>query len=202
MALNCVNCGGGLQPVGNRNYFSCPYCQSFHFPETTPDGVTVLGEDTKYDCPVCEEKLVAATIHGDRIRYCQRCRGFLADNPSFGRIVHRKRAAQQSSTHVPVPFSPAELKRRVKCPRCRKLMDVHPYHGGGNAVIDTCYRCHLIWLDAGEVSVIGEYPGRSPKPVSLPEPEPTPRHQREDTDTATALGGDVITIFGFRIKVR
>jgi Zn-finger nucleic acid-binding protein len=39
-------------------------------------------------------------------------------------------------------------------------MDVHPYYGPGNAVIDTCGRCALIWLDHGELKVIVTAPER------------------------------------------
>jgi Zn-finger nucleic acid-binding protein len=36
-------------------------------------------------------------------------------------------------------------------------MDAHPYFGGGNAVVDTCERCGLVWLDAGELAIIERY---------------------------------------------
>jgi Zn-finger nucleic acid-binding protein len=36
-------------------------------------------------------------------------------------------------------------------------MDTHPYGGGGNAVIDSCFVCRLVWLDAGELTVLERY---------------------------------------------
>jgi hypothetical protein len=36
-------------------------------------------------------------------------------------------------------------------------MEAHPYFAGGNAVVDTCERCQLIWLDAGELAIIERY---------------------------------------------
>jgi Zn-finger nucleic acid-binding protein len=36
-------------------------------------------------------------------------------------------------------------------------MDAHPYYGGGYAVIDTCESCGQVWLDAGELALIGNY---------------------------------------------
>ncbi|MEZ5361359.1 MAG: hypothetical protein R2748_03195 [Bryobacterales bacterium] len=33
-------------------------------------------------------------------------------------------------------------------------MDVHPYHGPGNAIVDTCGDCLLVWLDHSELTVI------------------------------------------------
>jgi Zn-finger nucleic acid-binding protein len=189
--MNCVNCGAGLQPVGNRNYFRCPYCETFHFPAETEDGIAVVGRETQHGCPVCAKPLTTAAIDGHEVSYCKVCRGFLADNATFSRIVQLKRA-KNSSPAVPIPFEQDELKRRVSCPSCKKPMDTHPYHAGGNAVIDTCHRCRLVWLDAGELTVLGRYQSRSgPVAVPLPrvpvppEPEPEP----------------VIDLFGFRIRL-
>ena len=39
-------------------------------------------------------------------------------------------------------------------------MDVHPYYGPGNVIIDTCGKCHLVWLDFGELKQIGDVPGQ------------------------------------------
>ena len=39
-------------------------------------------------------------------------------------------------------------------------MDVHPYYGPGNVVIDSCRRCDVIWLDFGELEQITRAGGR------------------------------------------
>lgn len=39
-------------------------------------------------------------------------------------------------------------------------MDVHPYYGPGNVVIDSCTACSLIWLDYGELQQMTDAPGR------------------------------------------
>lgn len=158
--MNCENCGGGLQPVGNRSYFRCPYCETFHFPEETVDGVAAVGAESQFDCPVCEKPLVSAAIDGHSVCYCPACRGFLAENDVFGHIVQQRRAERAAAIPDCKPFAPDELRRRVSCPRCERAMDTHPYHGGGNAVIDTCFSCRLVWLDAGELTVIVRYPAR------------------------------------------
>jgi Zn-finger nucleic acid-binding protein len=188
--LNCTNCGAALQPVGNRPYFRCGHCLTFHFPQETEDGVTVVGDPADSDCPVCDERLTHATIFGHPVGYCLKCRGFLATNRTFGRVVQLKRANQVPHPQVPLPFAADELRRRVKCPRCRKPMDTHPNHGGGNAVIDTCHRCQLVWLDAGELTVIGSYQGRTtPHGIPLPAPRATEPAEPE------------IDLFGFRIRL-
>jgi Zn-finger nucleic acid-binding protein len=38
-------------------------------------------------------------------------------------------------------------------------MEVHPYYGPGNVVVDSCCHCGLVWLDAGEISMIETAPG-------------------------------------------
>jgi Zn-finger nucleic acid-binding protein len=196
--MNCANCGAALEPVGNRNYFRCPYCQTFCFPEETEDGVAVVGGETPLDCPICSKQLTRAAIEGHAVSYCKTCRGFLASNETFGVLVQLKRARNGPAPPVPLAFAPAELKRRVKCPRCRKPMDTHPYFGGGNAVIDTCDRCFLVWLDAGELTVLGQYQSRSgtvltppervleSEPKAVPDPKPEPL---------------VISLFGFPIRL-
>lgn len=188
--MNCTNCGAGLRPVGNRNYFRCSYCETFHFPEEVGDGIAVVGGDADHACPVCADPLTHAAVEGHEVAYCGRCRGFLAANATFGRIVQSKRARREGVPHVPLPFSPEELKRRIGCPRCKKRMDTHPYHAGGNAVIDTCHRCHLVWLDAGELTVIGSYTGRR-GPAPLPPPPSPP----------AAAPKPVFSLFGFRIDL-
>jgi Zn-finger nucleic acid-binding protein len=191
--MNCPNCGAALQPVGNRDYFRCAYCETFHFPEETGDGVALVAGETQHDCPICTRQLVPAAIEGHPVSYCRICRGFLAANATFSQIVQIKRA-KNATPHIALPFDRAELSRRVMCPCCRKPMDTHPYHAGGNAVIDTCHRCRVVWLDAGELTVLGRYQGRSgpiaaplprePLPPSPPEPEPV-----------------FISLFGFPIRL-
>lgn len=189
--MNCTNCGAGLRPVGNRDYFRCPYCETFHFPEETEDGIAGLGSATPYACPVCADPLTAAAIDGHEVGYCRTCRGFLSSNAAFGRIVQAKRAKCGSPDHVALPFAPEELRRRVSCPRCRKPMDSHPYHAGGNAVIDTCARCAVVWLDAGELTVIGRYPNRTRATAGLPPlPPSTVADDRPEID-----------ILGFRVRL-
>jgi hypothetical protein len=40
------------------------------------------------------------------------------------------------------------------------MMDVHPYFGPGNVIIDTCGTCDLVWLDFGELKQIEDAPGQ------------------------------------------
>jgi len=155
--MNCRNCGAAMQPVGNRSYFRCDHCSTFDFPATNGDGVADVGAVTELPCPVCQVNLSVGAIEGHTVRYCTACQGFLATNADFGEIVPKKRNQFSDQPTIPRSFDPKELQRRLKCPQCRKMMDTHPYGGGGNAVVDTCDRCKLIWLDAEELEVIARY---------------------------------------------
>lgn len=155
--MNCSGCGATLRPVGNRSHFQCGHCGSFHFPEPTDEGVVPLGDPTRWVCPVCVLPLQSALIDGEAVIYCDQCRGFATTMGSFGRIVNKRRTKHSPQEKVCDPFDPEELQHGVKCPGCQKEMDRHPYYGGGNAVVDTCDLCNLIWLDAGELGVIERY---------------------------------------------
>ena len=50
---------------------------------------------------------------------------------------------------IPSPVDESELERKVMCPKCHQKMDTHYYFGGGHAVMSTCERCELHWLDGG-----------------------------------------------------
>jgi Zn-finger nucleic acid-binding protein len=161
--MNCPNCGATMQLVPRRDYFACEYCTSFHFPKqaaASSDGVTVLGEDSDMSCPVCQQRLVVASIAKRRVLHCEACRGVLATNENFADLMKRRRATYTGGDVRPEPINPEELERTVTCPKCRKPMDTHPYYGPGNAVVDTCGQCFLIWLDHGEIAALEKAPGR------------------------------------------
>jgi len=155
--MNCPDCGAAMQLMGNRRYFRCDHCGNFQFHEETGDGVSPLGQPAGIDCPVCRTALQTALIEGEPVAYCDHCRGFLAQLDAFGRLVQKRRAAHGPDEQVTEPFDPEELKRRLACPCCHKRMEAHPYFGGGNAVVESCEHCHMIWLDAGELAIIERF---------------------------------------------
>jgi Zn-finger nucleic acid-binding protein len=146
-----------------RGYFVCHYCTAFHFPGAagaSPDGVQGLDEESDRSCPVCGVRLVGGAIDGLRVLYCESCRGVLASNDTFAEIVRTRRARFDGEPDRPRMLDKAELQREVRCPGCDRVMDVHPYYGPGNVVVDTCAACSLIWLDHGEIAAIERAPGR------------------------------------------
>jgi Zn-finger nucleic acid-binding protein len=146
-----------MKCAGNRPHLICRNCKQFHFAEETGDGVTVLGEPTGANCPVCGVPLKSAEIEGQTVCYCERCRGFLTQFDAFGHIVCRRRSRYALQDNPAEGFDPVELQRVLSCPNCHEHMEAHPYFGGGNAVVDSCESCQLIWLDAGELVLIERF---------------------------------------------
>lgn len=188
--MNCRNCGAAMTLVAGRDYFRCDYCLSFHFPAGTgEDGVHIVGGTSGLACPVCREPLKDGRVEGEPVQYCPRCRGFLTGNASFSNVVRERRLKRPAGIN-PHGFDPTELKRVIDCPRCEKRMDTHPYYGGGRVVVDTCPRCALIWLDAGELTVIERHNPRA----LVSNPSPPPAIPLDD-------GSDLLATFmGWRIE--
>jgi Zn-finger nucleic acid-binding protein len=154
MTHNCTNCGAPLTAVEGRLHMRCEHCASLWFPPESEEGVRTIHEAAEYDCPVCAVSLTAAEIEELPVAYCTQCRGILATTRELYQIVQIRRLRARG------PFAPerrvdaSELSRLLACPSCRETMSVHPYYGPGNAVVDTCGDCLLVWLDHSELSVI------------------------------------------------
>jgi len=164
----CENCGAAMELVRGRDYFCCPYCGSFAFPERSDDGLVVLGEAAELACPICSQPLTTASVSEVRVLHCPACRRVLVRQESFSTLVKLIRA--EATVHLdPLrPLNRQELEREIACPSCGAVMDTHPYYGPGNVVIDHCTRCRLIWLDYGELAEIRDAPGRDREGGSRP----------------------------------
>ena len=164
--MNCPNCAAALELLPGRTHLRCPYCTSLAFPEPLNEGVVPLDGEHAADCPACRQKLVNGALDGDRVGHCQKCRGILLTSDHFARVVTWLRESGQVWTRGAEPIDPRELRKTRHCPKCRRRADTHVYGGGGNAVIDSCARCRLVWLDAGELTMLGRFvPERTARPV-------------------------------------
>ena len=173
-----------MELFDRRRYYHCRHCGSFHFIESEAvDGVRLLERrDRARTCPLCEGPLAHSELDERLVvEHCERCRGVLLARTTFGHAVALRRAAATGPGVPPVPIDRRELERHLNCPSCRTRMDVHPYLGPGNIVIDTCSRCDLVWLDRGELKQIADAPGsdrgvRRPAPPtrSVPHKLPAP----------------------------
>ena len=161
--MNCRNCAAPMELFDRRRYYFCRHCGTFEFLERGEvDGIRVL--ERKADalpCPLCRAQLAKALLD-DRhvVQHCEQCRGVLLERTAFTGAVMGRRARVTGPGAPVVELDRRELDRRVACPSCRKMMEVHPYYGPGNVIIDTCAACDLVWLDFGELKQISEAPGQ------------------------------------------
>ena len=161
--MNCPKCGAPLRHQEGRGHLQCDFCASIQLLDRngiSSDGVVSLGEEVAECCPVCSGHLTKAVLDGVTVLFCHDCRGLLLANDAFAEIVQNRRARYDNAPITPPPFDPTELDRKIKCPHCHRHMDTYAYYGPGNVVIDGCPRCHLVWCDHGEVTVIEKAPGR------------------------------------------
>jgi LSD1 subclass zinc finger protein len=160
--MKCNNCGAPLTLVEGRDHYVCAYCATFHYPprdEPDHDGLVALEQASDAQCPRCDAALAEGMLDSRRVAYCARCRGMLLSNDDFAFIIRKRRAEYTGPAVKPAPLDAAELKRWARCPGCGGRMDVHPYYGPGSVVIDSCGRCHLVWVDRAEIAAIERAPG-------------------------------------------
>jgi Zn-finger nucleic acid-binding protein len=176
--IQCQQCAGKVSVVPGREYMQCDYCQSLVFDSNNPlivDRIVSMGERLQQaDCPVCKTGLTTGQIEKCPVLYCDGCFGLLIRNEHFGSIVRERRARRSGhESQACQPLNSDEYNRRICCPNCTNQMEVHPYYGPGNIVIDSCSGCQYIWLDHGELRTVERAEGGK-------EPELLPIHVDEN----------------------
>ena len=115
------------------------------------EGGALLSRGTGVACPSCQQELQIGTVADCQFAGCPQCQGMLLQQDVFARLLQHLRSASSASV-IPKPIDLSELEVRRRCPGCEKRLETHAFGGAGNAVIDSCFRCQLIWLDRGEFS--------------------------------------------------
>ncbi len=152
----------------DTDYLLCDYCETPHFPDPNSDGVRVLGVPSEIFCPVCAIRLTNASVARERIYYCERCRGMLIAMGVFVEIVADLRSRRENTADAAHAPDWRDLNRRINCPKCRVVMDTHPYCGPGNIIIDSCENCAHNWLDYGELDRVVRAPDPAIRQSSPP----------------------------------
>lgn len=161
--MHCPNCAAALEFTPFSDVAECGHCGAtlpLCTPEEGLDGIHWGDEPAGTACPRCEVELVRAMIEGNWVQACTQCRGVLLSNGVFGALVRHRRAEYRGSERTPQPLDLDQLTDPVSCPGCQRTMEVHPYYGPGNQVIDSCVRCRLVWIDSGELTAIERAAGQ------------------------------------------
>jgi Zn-finger nucleic acid-binding protein len=156
---NCPACGAPLTLRPDTEGFQCDFCHKVFFPDHEEDGVEVSGEtsEPRFNCPICFQPLLNASLAKTAVLHCTQCHGLLMRMEIVSDLVDDLRANLDRSA-VQTPADGDDLKHTIQCPKCNLRMDAHRYAGPGNVVVDTCDRCSLIWLDRGEITRIARAP--------------------------------------------
>jgi Zn-finger nucleic acid-binding protein len=145
-----------MQADRNTGAVVCGHCGS----SEQLSGIAALievGAVSDSKCPTCQTALLNGKLDGRPLSFCQRCEGLLIEMENFVAVIDAARAREEQSGVIP-PRRQTPGDRTVSCPACQRPMLSHFYGGPGNLVIDTCERCHLNWLDPGELRRIARAP--------------------------------------------
>lgn len=135
------------------------------------DRIDPLAGEFAARCPCCEAHLSPAKLSSVKGLYCPTCYGVFLAKQHFGELIAARRAERRPAEFTPVrPIDPQQYERRLLCPACRQAMEVHPYYGPGNVVIDSCAGCRMVWLDHGEIArIVQSEGGKVPPAKRYPE---------------------------------
>jgi Zn-finger nucleic acid-binding protein len=183
--MSCENCGAPVRLSRDQGLMICDYCGSQATPRTDEDGVLVM-DPTTHNCPVCATALADASIESHELLYCPRCHGMLFDMEKFLPLLDVLREYRYWSRSSQAPRD-RDAGRGLRCPFCRHEMDVHPYGGGGNVVVDSCEPCNVLWLDRGELSRIVAAPDRDPHAAFQTYDAPGKSDERESRHSSVGL---------------
>jgi Zn-finger nucleic acid-binding protein len=140
----------------DRGLIVCDYCRSQQEAPAALDYVELLGETSSL-CPLCSTPLSRSRLEDHALLCCARCFGMLIDMNRFVAVIDAVRVHERPVRTVPSRRQhPAD--RTINCPSCQQTMLAHLYGGPGNVLIDSCERCQVNWLDAGELRRIALAP--------------------------------------------
>ena len=147
---NCDNCGAPLRIDRDRGLLVCDHCLSQQEAPAAIDYVELLSETSSL-CPICSTPLSTSRLEGHSLLCCARCFGMLVDMNRFVALIDAVRAREERPLRIALPRRQNPADRLLNCPGCGQPMLGHIYAGPGNAVIDSCERCQVNWLDPGEL---------------------------------------------------
>lgn len=153
MKMNCHNCGASLVLDGYVELLECEYCDTLHLPTWKDEAESILLDQVcdLEPCPKCQKNMCKGRIGQCEMKVCSQCRGMLFEASKLMSLIVYLRKDKGYSMREPEPILPEDLKRRILCPECNEQMNVSPYYGPGNFVIDHCKNCRYVWLDGGEL---------------------------------------------------
>ena len=155
--MHCESCGAPVSSLDGKAHFLCQFCETIVFGEPVEacqDRIVPFTAEGDGTCPRCDVPLQQGKLEHCNIEFCGECRGIWIGTAAFVEVLQVRRSKSSPGSLPPKLMDATQLQIRRPCPGCRRLMEVHPYHGRGNEVIDSCHRCLSLWLDPGEIAAL------------------------------------------------
>ena len=116
--MMCQQCGAPMVLNREQEYYFCEHCGAYHFPNSSEQGVRVLGEDPdQIQCPLCKIALNMITVDNHfKGHQCPNCKGFLFHRMTFRNTIDSRRARATTPAEPQSMVNEEELHRRVNCP--------------------------------------------------------------------------------------
>ena len=174
-ALNCPNCGGGVESDRTQCQFckcrlktvGCPKCLGLTFVGSRfcdhcgaiAAPVEISLEGTSGDCPRCREPLEEIDIDTTSLRACSKCDGLWIGVKTFETICadsERQSAVLGFIDKRTLRGTPLTKVNYVPCPDCGELMNRSNFAKASGVIVDLCKQ-HGVWFDADELPSIIEF---------------------------------------------
>lgn len=174
-ALNCPNCGSGVQSNAAQCEFcrtrlktvGCPSCFGLMFLGSKFCGhcgaiaapVEVNFDEKGGDCPRCRKALERFEVGETHLSGCGSCDGLWLDAATFETVC-----ADRESQSAVLGFLDERQKHSqqltkvnyVPCPDCGQLMNRNNFAKASGVIVDICKQ-HGVWFDSDELPAIVEF---------------------------------------------
>lgn len=172
--MQCEHCGGCVPPgfVGEQR--RCDFCEAFRCQKLLRNAsarIKILCKTTGIACPGCDQDLRFGKLSKMKVLHCAGCDGLLMTRGALRETIRRRRSQDTQPGLAPQAVVGTPFQRSAICPQCTRTLELHPYHGPGQALIEACDHCDLVWFEPAETRA-----GRPGAVVSLPQTLETAVH--------------------------
>jgi len=122
-------------------------------------------------CPDCRMEMEAQRYYGVTVNVCPACAGVWFDENELRMLMQIDPLILLSIDDRALPdvqYTPEETVNR-RCPRCALLLHPYRYLYDSPVELDSCDRCHGIWVENGELHKIHELLSAQRSPSGLEE---------------------------------
>jgi len=112
-------------------------------------------------CPRCQIALETSDYQGVALEACSRCGGQWLDPEHLKTILDTLEAPQGHPAQPGNVVDRRKAKENLPCPSCGQQLEPFNYAGDTGIILDKCFRCGHIWLDAGELEEVQRAVGES-----------------------------------------